>query len=76
MWSSGDHSWEMIRNMKQDFPLRTAQYIADFYVSNKIGRNPDRLISWSNKVIRDYSRAVRRVNRLYEFHFGEDDTIL
>ena len=59
-WSSGDTSWEYLKEMREDYPRMTAQYV----VANKVSRSKrgrDRVLQWANKVVRDMDRAVRRI---------------
>ena len=59
-WSGGDVTWESLRDMKEDYPRLTAQYM----VENKISwskRGGDRALQWAKKVLRDLDCAVRRI---------------
>ena len=44
-------------------------------VTRKKSRGGDRDLQWAKKVLRDLERAVRRLNRLYDFSLDEDGDI-
>mgnify|MGYP003328962024 CR=1 FL=1 len=51
-WSGGDTSWEHLKDMHEDYPRLTAQYI----VGNKVSRSNrggDQVFQWARKVVRD-----------------------
>ena len=73
--SSGDTTWEKFRDLKQDYPRKTAQYMVHNNVTRKKSRGGDRDLQWAKKVLRDLERAVRRLNRLYDFSLDEDGDI-
>ena len=73
-WSGGDVTWESLRDMKEDYPRLTAQYM----VENKVSRSKrggDRVLQWAKKVLRDMDRVVRRITNLYDFHLDDHDEI-
>ena len=73
-YSSGDTSWEKLRDLQADHPRMVAQYI----VLNRVSRSKrggDRILSWANKVIRDMNRSMRRITRLYDFYFDDHDNL-
>ena len=73
-WSSGDTSWEHIKDMREDYPRMTAQYI----VGNKVSRSRrggDRVLQWAKKVVRDLDRTVRRIVRLYDLYLDDHDDV-
>ena len=59
-WSSGDTSWETLKDMREDHPRMTARYILENKVSRS-KRGGDRVLQWAKKVERDMDRAVRRI---------------
>ena len=73
-WSSGDTTWETFRNLKEDYPRITAQYIVQHNVTRKRSRG-DRDLQWAKKVVRDMDRAIRRLHRLYDFSIADDGSI-
>jgi hypothetical protein len=50
--------------MKEDHPQTTAKYIVDQNVTRS--KRVDRNIQWAKKTLRDISRTVRRIARLYD----------
>ena len=73
-WSSGQTSWEHIRDMREDYPRLTARYIVENNVTrSRLGG--DRVFQWAKKVERDIGRAVRRIVRLYDFHLDENEDV-
>ena len=73
-WSSGDTTWEPFRDLKHDYPHQTANYIVTNNVTRKKHRG-DRDLQWAKKVVRDMQRALRRLDRLYDFSLGDDENI-
>ena len=74
-WSGGNTlSWEHLKDMREDYPRMTAQYI----VRNKVSRSKRgsyRVLQWAKKVVRDLDRSVRRINRLYDLYLDEHDEV-
>ena len=73
-WSGGDTTWEHLKDMREDYPRLTAQYI----VGNKVSRSKrggDRVLQWATKVVRDLDRAVRRITRLYDIYLDDHDEV-
>ena len=73
-WSSGDTSWEHLKDMREDYPKMTARYI----VRNKVSRSKrggDRVLQWAKKVVRDLDRAVRRITHLYDLYLDDHDEV-
>ena len=73
-WSSGNTSWEHLKDMREDYPRMTAQYV----VANKVSRSKrggDRVLQWAKKVVRDMDRAVRRIVRLYDIYLDDHDDV-
>ena len=74
LWSSGQTSWEQLKDMREDHPKITARYI----VQNKVSRSKrggDRVLQWAKKVEKDMERAIRRIAKLYDFYLNDDDEI-
>lgn len=74
LWSDGDTSWELLRDLREDHPRLVARYIVEKNVSRST-RGGDRVLQWAKKVIRDTDRAMRRIVRLYDFFLNDDDSI-
>ena len=74
LWTSEESTWETINDMKEDYPLLTANYIVDKNVT-RATRGRDPTLSWAKKVVRDTDRAARRIRRLYDFYLDDNDTI-
>eukprot|EP00957_Ditylum_brightwellii_P191068 14548167-Ditylum_brightwellii.AAC.1 len=59
-WSSGNTTWKMLKDMREDYPRMTARYI----VRNKVSRSGkcggDWVLQWAKKVERDLEWAVHR----------------
>ena len=73
-WSGGDNSLEHLKDMREDYPRITAQYI----VRNKVSRSKrggDRVLQWAKKIVRDLTRSVRRITRLYDLYLDEHDEV-
>ena len=73
-WSDNSTSWESLKEMKEDYPRITDQYI----VRNKVSRSNrgvDRVLQWAKKVVRDLDRAVRRITRLYDLYLDDHDEV-
>ena len=73
-WSDNSTSWESLKEMKEDYPRITDQYI----VGNKVSRSNrgvDRVLQWAKKVVRDLDRAVRRITRLYDLYLDDHDEV-
>ena len=73
-WNSGQTTWEHLKDMREDYPRMTAQYI----VCNKVSRSKrggDRVLQWAKKVVRDLDRAVRRITRLYDLYLDDHDEV-
>jgi hypothetical protein len=73
-WSDNSTQWIHLRDMREDYPRMTAQYI----VVNKVSRSKrggDRVLLWAKKVVRDLDRAVRRITHLYDLHLDEHDEV-
>ena len=73
-WSSGDTSWETLKDMREDQPRMTARYILENKVSRS-KRGGDRVLQWAKKVERDMDRAVRRIVRLYDLFLDDNDNV-
>ena len=61
--SSGEATWEHLKDMCKDYPRMTARYI----VANKVSRSKrggDRVLKWAKKVEKTIERAIRRVTSL------------
>ena len=73
VWSTDDTSWEELRDMKEDYPRMTAQYI----VKNEVTRSTrdDRTLAWAKNHLRNLDRAVRRIVRLYDFYLDGNDEV-
>ena len=74
LWSSGQTSWEQLKDMREDYPKITARYI----VQNKVSRSKrggDRVLQWAKKVEKDMERAIRRIAKLYDFYLNENNEI-
>ena len=77
LWTSGERTWETVREMKEDFPYETARYILDKYKSDHSkGEDRDRLYQWARKTVRDVERAVRRLGRLYDLALDESGHVI
>ena len=73
-WSSGETTWEHLKDMREDYPRMTARYI----VKNKVSRSKrggDRVLQWAKKVEKDLERAARRITRLYDFFLDDNDEV-
>ena len=73
-WSGGNTTWEHLKDMREDYPRMTAQYI----VGNKVSRSKrggDRVLQWAKKVVRDLDRTVRRVTKLYDIFLDDHDEV-
>ena len=73
-WSSGDVTWEHIRDMREDYPRLTAQYIVGHNVTRS-KRGGDRVLLWAKKVVRDLNRSIRRITRLYDLYLDDHDEV-
>jgi hypothetical protein len=69
-WSTEQMTWEELKDLKEDQPRLTANYI----VNNNVTRSQrnDRTLTWAKKVTRDLKRTARRISRLY-YHFFLDE---
>ena len=56
-WSSGETSWETLKDMREDHQRMTARYVLGNTVSQS-KRGGDRILQWAKKVERDMDRAV------------------
>jgi hypothetical protein len=74
-WNTEEATWEVFRDMKEDYPKLTATYIVDNNVASSTTstRNPN--LQWAKKTLRDLKRSIRRVARLYDFYLDEDDVV-
>lgn len=72
LWTTGDKVWERIQDMKVDHPKLTAKYIMDHEDSINRTRRRSPHVTWAKKALRDYDRAVRRLQRLYDFGLDDD----
>ena len=72
-WTTEEETWERFRDMKEDHPKMTAQYM----VENQVTRSTrsDRNLQWATKTVRDMRRAVRRVARLYDFVLDDNEDV-
>ena len=73
-WNGGQTTWEHLKEMREDYPKMTAQYI----VNNKVSRSKrggDRVLQWAKKVVRDMDRTVRRITRLYDLYLDDHDEV-
>ena len=62
-WKSSDITWESMKEMQEEYPRMTDQYI----VGNKVSRSKrggERVLQWAKKVVRDLDRAVFRIAHL------------
>lgn len=66
-WSDNSTTWEHLKDMREDYPRMTAQYIVRKKVSRS-KRGGDRILRWAKKVVRDLDRAVRRITHLYDLY--------
>ena len=73
-WSSGDTTWEHLKDMREDYPKMTAQYIVRNEVSRS-KRGGDRVLQWAKKVVKDINKSVRRITRLYDLYLDEHDEV-
>ena len=73
-WNNGDTSWESLRDMKQDYPRLTAQYLVGNYTCRS-SHGVDRILKWAKNTVRDLDRAVRRITRLYDIYLNDHDEI-
>ncbi len=73
IWSSEEKTWESFRDMKEDHPQKTAQYMVDQNVTRS--KRVDRNLQWPKKALRDISRTVRRIARIYDVFLEEHDDI-
>ena len=74
IWNTEENTWEEFRDLKEDKPRLTAQYIIDKNVTRS-KRGPDRNFQWAKKTLRDLERANRRLRRLYEFYLDDSDHV-
>jgi hypothetical protein len=72
-WSLEEKTWESFREMKEDHPQLTAKYIVDENVTRS--KRVDRNMQWAKKTLRDISRTVRRIVRIYDIFLDEHDEI-
>jgi len=73
-WSDGTTTIESLKDMREDYSRRSAQYIVGNNVSSS-KREVDRVLQWKKKVVRDLDRTVRRIVRLYDIHFDDHDEV-
>jgi Reverse transcriptase (RNA-dependent DNA polymerase) len=69
-WDTEESTWERLRDMKEDHPRLTAQYIVDNNVTRS--KRMDRNLQWAKSTLRDLNHTVRRMARLYNGAPGED----
>ena len=67
-------SWEHLKDMREDYPKMTAEYIVRNMVSRS-KRDSDRVLPWAKKVERNLDRSDRRITRLYDLYLDEHDEV-
>jgi hypothetical protein len=74
-WATEQTTWEELRDMKEDHPKMTAEYIVSTGGVSRSTTRGDRTLDWAKKTLRDLQRAVRRVARLYDFHLDKNNDV-
>ena len=73
-WNTGETTWQTYRDLKEDQPRKTAEYLVENEPRQSTrGRAPH--LTWAKKVIRDLDRSVRCVVWLYDFELDEDNEV-
>jgi len=73
-WSDGTTTIESLKDMGEDYPRMSAQYVVGNNVSRS-KRGVDRVLQWAKKVVRDLDRTVQGIVRLYDIHLDDHDKI-
>jgi hypothetical protein len=74
-WATEQTTWEELRDMKEDHPKMTAEYIVSMGGVSRSTMRGDQTLDWAKKTLRDLQRAVRRVARLYNFHLDKNNDV-